>query len=91
MEVFLNIPSTNGLAASEGNTDIASSALDLINVVPNPYYAYSGYENSPVDNRIKITNLPPNCTVSIYMMDGTLIRRFDRAVSVDNSSGGVLH
>ena len=25
------------------------------------------------DNRIKITNLPPNCTVSIYMMDGTLI------------------
>jgi len=82
--------STNGLAASEGNTDIASSALDLINVVPNPYYAYSGYENSPVDNRIKITNLPPNCTVSIYMMDGTLIRRFDRAVSVDNSSGGVL-
>ena len=29
--------STNGLAASEGNnTDIASSALDLINVVPNP-------------------------------------------------------
>jgi hypothetical protein len=82
--------STAGLEATVGDTETATSALDLVNVVPNPYYAYSGYENSAVDNRVKITNLPSNCTVSIYMMDGTLIRRFDRAVLDDNTSGGVL-
>lgn len=81
---------TDGLAATVNSVEAATSALDLINVVPNPYYAYSGYENSQVDNRIKITNLPPTCVVSIYMMDGTMIRRFDRAVPADNSSGEVL-
>jgi hypothetical protein len=81
---------TDGLAATVNDVATAESALDLINVVPNPYYAFSGYENSPVDNRIKITNLPATCVVSIYMMDGTLVRRFDRAVPQDNTDGAVL-
>ncbi|MBK7108707.1 MAG: hypothetical protein IPH61_06060 [Bacteroidetes bacterium] len=82
--------STKNLAATVGNTAKAESALDLINVVPNPYYAYSSYETSPVDYRIKITNLPSNCTISIFSMDGTLVRKFSRAVSGEVSSGGVL-
>lgn len=81
---------TNGLAATVNNTSTAESALDIINVVPNPYYAYSGYETSPVDNRIKITNLPSNCTISIFSMDGTLVRKYTRAVAGETSSGGVL-
>jgi hypothetical protein len=46
----------------------------LIKVVPNPYYAYSEYETSQFDNKIKITNLPNICTVSIYTVNGTLVR-----------------
>lgn len=55
------------------------STLELINVVPNPYYAYSEYESDKLDNRIKITNLPEECIVSIYNVGGTLIRRFNKS------------
>lgn len=74
--------SLDDLAPSTGDASAARSALDLINVVPNPYYAYSAYERNQLDNRIKITNLPPNCTITIYNMAGTLIRRFTKS---DNS------
>jgi len=55
------------------------SALAMINVVPNPYYAYSEYETGNLDSRIKITNLPERCTISIYNVGGTLMRRFEKA------------
>ena len=54
------------------------SDLDLINVVPNPYYAFSQYENNALNNRVKITNLPNNCTVTIYNLSGTKIRQFKK-------------
>ncbi|MBI3520944.1 MAG: hypothetical protein HY062_16515, partial [Bacteroidetes bacterium] len=57
------------------------SALDLINVVPNPYYAYSTYETGRIDNRVRITNLPNKCKIKIFTLNGTLVRTFDRDVS----------
>ncbi len=54
------------------------SRLDIINVVPNPYYAYSEYETGRLDNRIKITNLPERCEVRIFNMQGSLIRGFSK-------------
>jgi len=54
------------------------SALDMINVVPNPYYAFSDYETGSFTKIVKITNLPPNCTVTIYSLDGKFIRQFRR-------------
>ena len=48
-------------------------------VVPNPYYAFSQYETSKLDNRIKITNLPEVCTMRIYNLQGTLVRSFFKA------------
>jgi hypothetical protein len=54
-------------------------ALEEINVVPNPYYAFSQYETSRLDNRVKITNLPEVCTVSIYNVNGTLIRQYQKS------------
>jgi hypothetical protein len=81
---------TGDIANSTNNTSIAEDALDLINVVPNPYYAFSSYETSQLDNRIKITNLPPKCTISIFTVSGTLVRRFKRDVASDNSEGEVF-
>jgi hypothetical protein len=52
--------------------------LDRIQVVPNPYYAYSSYENSRVDSRVKIINLPEKATIKIYTIDGTLIRTLNK-------------
>ena len=54
------------------------SALDSINVVPNPYLAYSSYEASSFDNTVKITNLPAECVVTIYSLDGRFIRQYNR-------------
>jgi hypothetical protein len=70
--------SMKGLAADTSVMDTAKSALDLINVVPNPYYANSNYEITTLDSRIKITNLPKKCKITIYSVDGTMIRQFNR-------------
>jgi hypothetical protein len=58
-------------SAEHGRTAVT----DLINIVPNPYYAGSLYENGQLDTRVKITNLPPQCIISIYTLNGTLVRR----------------
>jgi hypothetical protein len=49
--------------------------------VPNPYYAYSTYEKSRIDNVVRITNLPNKCKIKIFTLNGTLVRTFDRDVS----------
>jgi hypothetical protein len=76
-------PSFN--VSSEGK-----KALNLVSVVPNPYYAYSSYEKTrkdQLDNRVRIVNLPSKCTVSIYTMNGTLVRKFKRDVNSEISLG----
>jgi hypothetical protein len=55
-----------------------SQVLKQINVVPNPYYAFSEYERNKVDQRIKIINLPEKCTVTIYNVSGKLINQFKK-------------
>ena len=51
-------------------------ALANVNVVPNPYYAYSAYETSQFINTIKITNLPAKAIVTIYSIDAHLLNKF---------------
>lgn len=70
--------STADLVAHTGVASIAKNALDKINIVPNPYYAYSGYETDQADNRVKITNVPEKCTIKIFTLNGTLIRTFNK-------------
>jgi len=77
---------TGDMHARKENLDAATSALDIINVVPNPYYAYSSYEINQLDNRVKITNLPAKCQIKIYTVNGTLVRNYlkdDRLTSLD--------
>jgi len=50
--------------------------LDQIKVVPNPYYAYSKYEQTRLEYLVKIINLPQTCTVNIFTVNGTLVRTF---------------
>ncbi|MEL7252197.1 MAG: hypothetical protein AAFO03_27535, partial [Bacteroidota bacterium] len=55
-----------------------NEALQAINVVPNPYYGFSEYEDSETENIVKISNLPAQCTVTIYSLEGKFIRKYDR-------------
>lgn len=66
---------------NEISVENGKKAIDMINVVPNPYYALasaSGYEGSALDNQIKFTNLPEKCDISIYTLDGSLVRRIKK-------------
>ena len=70
--------STKSVATETENDSTLTSILDVIGVVPNPYYAYSKYETSKLDNRVKITNLPEICTVTIYNLSGTQVRQYNK-------------
>jgi hypothetical protein len=86
-----NVPGSYELSTNV--TEKAKSALDYINVVPNPYYAYSSYEKTrkdQLDNRVRIVNLPSKCTISIYTLNGTLVRQFKRDVAGDVSAGQIV-
>ena len=69
---------TAEIATKRGDTETAKNALKLIRVVPNPYYGNSAYELTQLDNMVKITNLPQLCTVSVYTLNGNLVRRFTK-------------
>jgi hypothetical protein len=68
----------DGVTAEDKQGEELNDALADINVVPNPYLAYSEYETSSFDNTVKITNLPAECTVTIYSLDGRFIRQYKR-------------
>lgn len=70
--------SMDDIATTKGSSDQLAEALKLINVVPNPYYAYSEYERTRLENIVKITNLPEKCTVKIYTVNGKLVRTFKK-------------
>ncbi len=50
-----------------------SSRLANVRAVPNPYYLYASYDVNTVERRVKFTNLPTACTISIYTISGDLI------------------
>ncbi|QNL20870.1 hypothetical protein HZR84_02565 [Hyphobacterium sp. CCMP332] len=75
--------STSGFQSVLESKEKGQSDLDIIRVVPNPYYAYSEYEQSQVDKNVKITNLPGKCKISIFSMNGSLIRQFNRNIPED--------
>ena len=70
--------SMKGRSTETASTIALQDALKLINVVPNPYCAFSEYERNRLDNRVKITNLPEVCTVSIYTVNGKLVKRIKK-------------
>jgi hypothetical protein len=72
---------TANIATRTYQDTIGKGAMETIRVVPNPYYGFSTYEASQLDNLVKITNLPETCTISIFTPNGTMIRQIRK----DNS------
>ncbi|NOX85294.1 MAG: T9SS type A sorting domain-containing protein [Chlorobi bacterium] len=70
--------SMQGLETVKNNSEKFASDLDIIRVVPNPYYAYSTYESNPLENIVKITNLPQKCTITIYDVSGLKVRQLTK-------------
>ncbi|HKL39478.1 MAG TPA: hypothetical protein VJ894_02310, partial [Cryomorphaceae bacterium] len=70
--------STEGSEVVVNQQTVAEESLNLIDIVPNPYYAYSSYEQSRVDNRVKFVNLPSECKIQIFTVNGTLVRILEK-------------
>lgn len=50
--------------------------LNKIGVAPNPYYSFSEYEtDNQLETKVRFSNVPANTVISIYTVDGTLVRR----------------
>jgi hypothetical protein len=67
-----------GVQATALSTAEVDSTLNVIGVVPNPYYGFSAYEVNSFSTTVKITNLPAKSTITIYTLDGKYIRQFKR-------------
>ena len=76
-----------GKESTDLTPDEYEGALANVNVVPNPYYAYSAYETSKFSKVVKITNVPARATVTIYSLDGKFIKQFNRDERIVKRSG----
>jgi hypothetical protein len=70
----------------------ASSRMDNIYVVPNPYIGYSVIEPTNWlpgatrgERRIYFENLPPRCTIRIFTINGDLVQILEHEAGMDNA------
>src|SRR5690606_31433210 len=69
---------TADLTLVTGDDATAQEALEAIGIVPNPYFGRSLYETGTLDRRVRFTNLPPQVTIRIYTVAGSLIRELTK-------------
>lgn len=74
--------STEGCGPSINDVEKSKTDLDMVTVVPNPYYAFSSYEDNALTHKVKIANVPDKCVVTIYTVNGAKIRQFKKDSSV---------
>lgn len=70
--------STRGIEVIENDQPSLADNISNINIVPNPYLAYSSYEQGPLDYVAKITNLPERCEIHIVNIRGKFVRKFKK-------------
>jgi len=68
----------NTASLVRSNTGLASSKLDKIRVVPNPYYNHSRYELNQFNRIVRFMNLPETCTIRIFNLAGDLVRTLQK-------------
>ena len=68
-------PSTPNDNTVEGKAQsaVATTSLDGIKVVPNPYVSANVFETNPFERELHFTHLPGECTIRIYNIAGELI------------------
>lgn len=77
-------------------TDVAEKNYDNIYVYPNPYRIDAKYRENGLEGRTKthmpasrvrqlhFVNIPPNCTISIFSLDGDLIEKIDHKSDISD-------
>ncbi|MCD6250082.1 MAG: hypothetical protein J7J98_07130 [candidate division Zixibacteria bacterium] len=57
---------------------MGEEALQAIKAVPNPFYLYGPYDPAVGNRQIYFSNLPTECTITIYNLAGDYINRVEK-------------
>ena len=69
---------TAGFEAGAKDATVLAEELDQISIVPNPYKGASNYERSQLVDEVRFTNLPPQATIRVFTLSGSLIRTLEK-------------
>ncbi|MEZ4937729.1 MAG: T9SS C-terminal target domain-containing protein [Crocinitomicaceae bacterium] len=69
---------TRGIEVINEDLESLHDNMSNINIVPNPYYGYSEYEQGALQYVAKITNLPQECEVIIVNIRGKFVHKFKK-------------
>ena len=64
---------------------VADTTLDTIKVVPNPYIVRSRFNETSVSRKLRFTNLPQECRISIFTVTGELVKVLDHNNQFDGN------
>jgi len=64
---------------------VADTTLDTIKVVPNPYIVRSRFNETANSRKMRFTNLPQECRISIFTISGELVRVLDHNSQFDGN------
>lgn len=56
----------------------ANAGLNNVRAVPNPYYLASEYDTDSYNRVMRFSNLPTECTISIFTLSGDLVRKLSK-------------
>ena len=88
---YPTLESPKGSTIHESNFVIAipgyipAADLDNITVVPNPYIVNSHFNETEYKKRLRFTQLPEQCTITIYTVTGEKVREIDHESSSDGN------
>jgi hypothetical protein len=86
-------PSVLGRIKIQGQPGVFDTAKVVLNVkvVPNPYVVHNEWQQSSLIRRIRFINLPDNCTVRIFNLNGELIRTILHTATIVPTSGQTVY
>ncbi|MBX2819521.1 MAG: T9SS type A sorting domain-containing protein, partial [Rhodothermaceae bacterium] len=71
--------SSAGFEPSAKSQATLAEELGEVSIVPNPYKGASNYERSQLVDEARITNLPPEATIRVFTLSGSLIRTIEKS------------
>ncbi len=64
---------------------VTQSELEMVSVVPNPYLAYSDFNETEFERRLRFTHLPQRCKITIFTITGEKVNSFTHDDEYDSN------
>jgi hypothetical protein len=86
-------PSVLGRIKIQGEPGTFDTVQKILNVkvVPNPYVVHNEWQQSSLIRRIRFINLPDNCTIRIFNLNGELVRTILHTATIIPASGQTVY